>query len=108
MAPSVINFSVADLQTLAQTDTKPIVGNSLYCASILPCDEKGELLPEFNNPIDGCHTYFLNQCEKAKVQLKKESECAEAIKVTKTLRRELTQLKKRFSHLRRKSRQDLR
>jgi len=86
----------------------PDVGNSVYCASILPCNEKGELMPEFNNPDDGCHTYFLNQCEEAKVQLLKENQCTQAIGKVKILRKELAQLKKRFRQFRRKSHQDLR
>ena len=53
----------------------------VVCAAVMPCDfEKGELLPEFNDPQSACFVHYLRACFKQAIRLCGEvaEDCAAA------------------------------
>jgi hypothetical protein len=57
----IVTFSLMSvpLPALAQKS------DQVYCASVYPCDENGEIFPQFNDPKSPCRQIYQQMCNAA-------------------------------------------
>ena len=68
------------------------------CAAVYPCDDEGELRPEFEDPNDECG--YALQCKRVRQAARKS--CASASEELNRLQEEMENRKTRYTKLQRK------
>jgi hypothetical protein len=80
--------------------TLKFLTEDVVCAQVYPCDEKGELMPEFNHPSDPCFSFYLGQCVSEPVE---HISCAPKEQEIQKLRKDLRRLRRKLNDNRRRS-----
>jgi hypothetical protein len=77
---------------------------NVFCTQVFPCDDEGNLLPQYLDPENPCFEFFASQCKQQVEAVEKNSLCEETSHNVEKLQGTIKRLKDRLRAQRRLNR----